>query len=122
MVRSNHKYGAKKIRFLGHSFDSKAEYEFYLRLLADKQDGIIKEIVLQPEYELQPAFEKYGKRYRKMVYTPDFYVRYADGREEAIDIKGMTTTDAEMRRKLFIYRYDIPLRWIKKDKGEWRDI
>jgi hypothetical protein len=44
-----------------------------------------------------------------------------------IDVKGMSTQASDLRRKLFLYKYDIELLWIARDKThkhsdvEWVD-
>lgn len=106
----------KKVKALGRMWDSKAELNYYLYLLSLQQDGKIKSIELQPKVILQPSFHKFGKLYRAISYTPDFLVEYADGNKEYLDVKGMSTQQGEMRRKMFAYVCDIPLRWIAQSK------
>ena len=35
------------------------------------------------------------------TYKPDFFVRYADGRKELVEVKGYWTREAKLKRKLF---------------------
>lgn len=99
-------------------------YEHLLELL---KSGEIIKIDLQPHMELIPAFERRGKKYRKMIYTPDFLVVRSDGSKVYIEIKGFAKTDALMRRKLFLYKYDEELIWItgthkvNKKWTKWED-
>lgn len=111
MTRRN-KLGNKKVTYLGRTWDSKTELQYYLYLLAEQQDGKIKSIELQPKVILQPSFHKFGRLYRAITYSPDFLVEYADGHREYIDVKGMSTQQGEMRRKMFAYVSDTPLRWV----------
>ena len=104
------------------------EGQYYEHLLELKEAGEITEIVLQPHMELVPKYEKYGNKYRHIVYTPDFYVEYANGTHEYIELKGYSTTDAMLRRRLFDYFYPKDdLRWITGIHQvhhrftEWRD-
>lgn len=123
MVRS--KYGAKKITIDGYAFDSKDEGRYYEYLKRLKAKGKILNFELQPKYELQPGFKKNGKTYRAITYAPDFLIYHLDGSEELIDVKGMSTQQGEMRRKMFDYKYpDLKLTWIASsykfgDKDGW---
>lgn len=102
----------KKVTVCGIKFDSKAEANYYLYLKAEQQAGRVAGIALQPKIELQPKFDREGKHYKAITYTPDFFVEYSDGRCEYIDVKGTSTQQGELRRKLFLYKMDIPLRWV----------
>lgn len=66
------KYGAKKVRLDGYTFDSKAEARRYgdLRLL--EKDGQISGLEVHPKFILQPSFSYMGKRIRQITYTADF--------------------------------------------------
>jgi len=107
------KYKAKKIEIDGIEFDSKDESNYYLYLKDKKAKGEIRDFGLQQKFELIPKFEKDGKKYRAMTYTPDFVIFRNDGTEEYIDVKGFSTQQGEMRKKLFDYFYrDKKLTWI----------
>jgi hypothetical protein len=109
------KLGNKKIVVNGIEYDSKMEYEFHLILLAEKQQGKIAEIEIQPKYELLPAFEKMGKKHRAMTYSPDFLVTYPDGRKVVIDVKGHPNDRFPLKKKLFDFNYpDLELIVMKK--------
>lgn len=66
------KYGAKKIVIDGYTFDSKDEGKYYEYLKKLKSQNKILNFELQPKYELQPSFKKYGKTHRAITYAPDF--------------------------------------------------
>lgn len=123
MARS--KYGAKKIVVDGIKFDSKDEAAYYQYLLKQKAQGKILNFELQPKYELQPGFKKNGKTYRAITYAPDFLVYHLNGTEELIDVKGMSTQQGEMRKKMFDYKYpELKLTWVARslkfgDKDGW---
>lgn len=98
------KYNARKTTVCGHTFDSKREAEIYLDLLSRKQHGEIVRIGFQPSYTLLEAFtDNTGKRQRPITYTADFFVAYADGHAEVIEVKGMHTRDYLLRKKLFLH-------------------
>jgi len=103
--KRGNKYGAKKTTVYGHTFDSKREADYYLELLDLKRRGEVVSITLQPSYELLAGFvDNMGKKHRPITYTPDFLVRYADGRLEAIEVKGVRTRDYVLRKKLFLHK------------------
>ena len=109
------KYGAKKTITDWIRFDSKAESDYYLYL---KQQSDIELFDLQPKYILQEKFTtKDWKKIQDIEYVADFYIKYIDGREIVVDVKGIATSDAKLKRKLFMYKYpDKELQWVVKYK------
>lgn len=103
--RGQHKYGARKTTLNGINFDSKAEAQYYQRLLLLQRAGEVTSIELQPVYELQPAYKRNGRKVRAITYIADFLVTYKDGRQEIVDCKGMKTEVYRLKKKLFEYRY-----------------
>ncbi|MCI9976249.1 DUF1064 domain-containing protein [Clostridioides difficile] len=111
------KYNNKKIVIDGIKFDSKDESEYYLYLKERKANGEIKDFGLQQKFELQPKFKKDGKNYRAITYTVDFAIYKWNGEVIYIDVKGYSTQQGELRKKLFDYKYqDKILIWISKSK------
>ncbi|MFL8799010.1 MULTISPECIES: DUF1064 domain-containing protein [unclassified Clostridioides] len=111
------KYNNKKIIIDGIKFDSKDESEYYLYLKERKANGEIKDFGLQQKFELQPKFKKDGKSYRAITYTVDFAIYKWNGEVVYIDVKGYSTQQGELRKKLFDYKYqDKILIWISKSK------
>lgn len=102
--------------FNGITFDSNMECMYYKYLLKLQQQGFVVEIKLQPKKILVDKFEKYGKKYRPITYSPDFFVRYSDGTEEYIDVKGVSTQQGDLRRKIFDSIYPDVLRWVSYSK------
>ncbi len=98
------KYGNRKVVVNNIRFDSKAEAERYLQLLALQNAGTISELVLQPEFVLVPAFTKNGKRYRKITYLADFKYKLGDD-TYVEDVKGFKTEVYRIKKKLFEYKY-----------------
>ena len=111
------KYNARKTTVCGRTFDSKREAEIYLDLLSRKQHGEIVRIRLQPSYTLLEGFkDNQGNKQRAITYTADFFVAYADGRSEVIEVKGVRTRDYLLRKKLFLHMMkdtDIVFREVK---------
>lgn len=103
------KYHNTKTVADGIKFDSKLEAERYAKLKILERAGVIRNLELQPEYELIPSFRKNGKTWRKAVYKADFRYILADGNRIIIeDVKGSTAviTDVfRLKQKLFEYKY-----------------
>lgn len=103
------KYHNTKTVADGIKFDSKLEAERYAQLKMMERAGVIRDLELQPEYELIPSFRKGGKTWRRTVYKADFRYILCDGDKTIIeDVKGSTAviTDVfRLKQKLFEYRY-----------------
>jgi len=117
---------AKEKRTLnGYTFDSDIEYKFYVFTLSQQEEGLIKEIIVQPKFELQPKYEKMGKKVRCIQYIADFQIEYANGDIVIFDVKGMVTPEFKLKRKIWDYIFpDKILRcvnWSRLDGG-WVDI
>lgn len=102
------KYHNTKTVADGIKFDSKLEAERYAQLKILESAGVIRDLKLQPEYELIPSFRKNGKTWRRTVYKADFrYILAKDDRIIIEDVKGSTAviTDVfRLKQKLFEYK------------------
>lgn len=103
------KYHNKKTVIDGIKFDSKLEAERYAQLKILERAGVIRDLELQPEYELIPSFRKNGKTWRRTVYKADFrYILAEDDSYIIEDVKGSTeviTSIFRLKQKLFEYKY-----------------
>lgn len=103
------KYHNTKTVADGIKFDSKLEAERYAQLKILERAGVIRDLELQPEYELIPSFKKKGKTWRKAVYKADFRYILAEGDRIIIeDVKGsmaVITDVFRLKQKLFEYKY-----------------
>ena len=98
------KYHSRKVIIDGHKFDSKAEAKRYSELKILAQAGAIKNLELQPRFELQEPFMCDGKKYRKIEYIADF--AYSEnGKMIVEDVKGMKTDVYKLKKKLFLKQY-----------------
>ena len=122
---SRNKYNARKATIDGRTFDSQMEADYYLYLKDKKEQVRIKDIKFQPKFVLQEAFEKNGKRHRKIEYVADFEVIEHSGESIIIDVKGMLTPVFRIKEKLFEKKYPNTLvlvtRCPKKYGGGWID-
>jgi hypothetical protein len=118
--------GKDKRTYEGILFDSEIEMKCYRDyLLPLKREGVVKEIALQPKFTLQPKYEKNGKKVLPIHYVADFEITYSDGRNLVVDIKGLPTSDAKIKRKMFDYVYpEKTLVWWSYSKidGGWVDV
>lgn len=67
------KYHNKKVIYNGITFDSIKEKNRYIELKLLERAGVIKDLKLQYEFELQSAFILNKKKIRKISYIADFY-------------------------------------------------
>ena len=113
-VKTN-KYNNKKVVIDNITFDSKLEATRYRELKLLERKGIIKDLVLQPSYELIPSFKKGNKTYRKTCYIADFcYYDNELGKTIIEDTKGFKTDVYILKKKLFEYQNkDLTIREVK---------
>lgn len=116
MISIKSKYNSKKIVIDGIKFDSKVEGEFYIYLKDLKEQGKIKDIILQEKLILQEGFKKDGKTFRPITYTVDFTFKTNKGELIRVDVKGMETQQGNLKRKMYEYKYKEPLYWVAKSK------
>ncbi|HWQ29474.1 MAG TPA: DUF1064 domain-containing protein [Negativicutes bacterium] len=107
----------------GILFDSMLEAEYYRDIIVPKlETGTITKCILHPRYLLQKKFEKYGRIHKEVYYEADFELNFDNGPILVIDIKGMATETALLKRKLFDSTYpDMTLNWIShcQKYGGW---
>ena len=103
------KYHNKIIIYNGIKFDSIKEKNRYIELKLLERAGLIKNLKLQYEFELQPAFTLNNKKIRKISYIANFY--YFDNKLNDYiveDVKSEITKKDKtycLKKKLFQYRY-----------------
>lgn len=114
-LQKKNKYNNQKTIIDGITFDSKMEAKYYNTLKLLQEAGEIRDFGLQPKYELQPAFEKGGKKYRPITYIADFVIVNNDGTTEVVDVKGVETQVFKIKKKMFEYQYpDLELKIVKE--------
>lgn len=109
------KYNNRKVELDGHVFDSQMEADYYAQLKLRKKAGEILFYRLQPEYLLQPEFEKDGKKHRAIWYIADFEIHHNDGSIEVVDVKGVKTQVFRIKEKMFHKKYPHKLTIVTKD-------
>lgn len=107
------------------TYDSVLEMRYFAEIIEPMIElGYIESYERQKKYLLMEGFERKGQKVRPIEYVADFYIKYSNGLEEVIDIKGLPTETAKLKRKLFWNRYpDIDYRWLaySKKHGGWLD-
>jgi hypothetical protein len=118
------KHGSKKVELDGHVFDSIIESRYYKQLKWAEEHKTILFFRIQPRYLLLEAFEKNGKKHRKIEYVADFEVHHSNGTIEVIDVKGMETEAFKIKRKLFDHKYPHQLTLItySEEWGGWFEL
>ena len=86
-------------------FDSKKEAAYYDQLKALELSGVVKNIRLQVQFLLKPAYTDgtTGERFRAINYLADFtFDRLDDGewKHHIVDVKGRKTKDYALKRKI----------------------
>lgn len=107
-TKSKSKYRNRKTVVDNIQFDSQKEANFYCELKLLKKAGDIKDFGLQEKFELQPGFQKNGKKHRPITYLADFVITYHDGTTEVVDVKAsekFQTDVYKIKKKLFEYKY-----------------
>lgn len=100
------KYRNRKTVLGGICFDSKREAERYAELNILLKAGGIKDLILQPKFELQGKFRCRNKSYPAITYKADFqYIETATGTVVVEDVKGMETEAFKLKKKLFLRKY-----------------
>lgn len=99
------KYNNTKVEYNGVVYASKKEAEKAMEITMLHKAGEIIDWKPHPAYIVIPRFTKDGKIYRPTRYIADFWVKWKDGREEIIDIKGFPTEAFKIKAKLFNSRY-----------------
>ena len=78
----------------------------------------------QVKYELVPSFIYKDTKISAINYISDFNIKYQDGTEEVIDIKGYAKPMDIIKRSLLLYRYpNINFKWLVLSNidGGWCD-
>ena len=103
---SYNKYSNKKVIVDGHTFDSMKEARRYGELKLMVRAGVIKDLELQPAFELIPTIRTETETLRKTVYKADF--RYTDIKTGGVvveDVKGYKTDVYKLKKKMLLHKY-----------------
>lgn len=104
------KYRNVKAELDGITFDSVHERDRYAELKMMEKSGLIKDLELQPVFELVPAIRENGKVVqRAVIYKADFAYTY-NGEKIVEDAKGVKTQAYSIKKKLMRYVHNIVVR------------
>jgi len=113
MIKNSRGSNAKKTVVDGIKFDSKDEARYYTNLKCNKECAIIVDFKLQPKYILQEKFKGPDGAIRAIIYQADFEVTHLDETLEIVDVKGFSTPDALIKRKMFLKTHPhLLLSWV----------
>lgn len=101
------KYGNKKVNVDGHTFDSQKEARRYKELKLMERAGKIKDLELQPQFELIPTIRTERETLYKVSYYADF--RYTDTNTGGVvveDVKGYKTDIYILKKKMLLHKYE----------------
>lgn len=108
MFKKGRKYGNRKVQIDGYSFDSVKEGNRYIELKYLLAAGEIKDLELQKQYELQPAFrDADGKMVRPIYYRADFVytdVKTGETVIEDVKCKATKTPQYNIKKKMMAYK------------------
>lgn len=105
MMNSKSKYHNKKFKNVYGSWDSQAEFEYFLILKDKEKLGQIKNLRRQVSIEIQPSFkDSNGKTIKAITYKADFVYEDLKGKTHYIDVKGMRTDVYKLKKKLLAFR------------------
>lgn len=104
-------------------FDSLMEASYYIFLKQKIKNKEILSFERQVKYELQPAFKKGTKRILAINYIADFVVTNLDKTVRVVDIKGKTTADFNLKKKMFDYKFEgLTLECLQFYDGTWQSL
>jgi hypothetical protein len=106
------KFGARKVTLDGFEFASQAEANRYSHLKLLERAKQIKALAVHPKYPLKVNGTVIG------VYTADF-AYFEGGRQIVDDVKGMITSEASLRMRVFMALYPTHELRIVDRKGNW---
>ena len=103
------KYHNIKTTIDGITFDSKKEAARFCELRLMERAKLIRDLKLQPRFEIQPSYIKNGRKVRAIEYIADFSYYNESGKFIVEDVKGKRTKDYLLKKKLIEYRYDFEI-------------
>ena len=107
----------------GISFDSKDEMLYYQFLESEVEKKRIAHFHHQVKMVLIDKYQIFMKKVRAAEIVIDFRVFLSDGSVIYQDVKGFPSDKAKLQRKIFEWRYGVPLQWITLSNidGCWID-
>jgi len=110
------KYGNKRVKADGYTFDSQAEYQRYCELKTLQRTGEISLLRVHPRFVIMEAYTIYttGERIKARHYEADFeYYDVESMRRVVEDVKGKRTDVFNLKWDLVRKAYqDEPIDWV----------
>lgn len=113
------KYHSRKTEINGIKFDSRLEADRYLQLAELKNAGKIRDLKLQPEFQIFQGWTdpETGERIKSRFYRGDFqYFEQKSGQAVVEDTKGVETADFRLKWDLVRSQYrEFVFRKVRKE-------
>lgn len=112
--REHRKYRNVVIEDGGERFDSKAEHRRWCYLVQLQRAGEVTQLRRQVPFELIPAQQRpSGGVERPTTYIADFVYTDRTGSRVVEDVKGASTPEYRLKRKLMLWRHGVEIREVK---------
>jgi hypothetical protein len=102
------KFGNRKTTVDGIEFASAKEARRYAELKLMQRAGEIRDLQVQPRFELLPPFRREGEAHRKIEYVADFSYTEKSGEKIVEDVKSAITKTHpvySLKKKLLLFKY-----------------
>ena len=108
----------------GIRFDSNDEMIYYQHLETEVEKKRISSFDHQVKMVLIDKYQIFLKKVMSAEIVIDFRVFLSDGSVIYQDVKGFPSEKAKLQRKIFEWRYGVPLQWITHSNidGGWIDF
>jgi len=105
-IPARSKYRAIKVKYDGHTFDSKAEYYYYLQLKDRVARHEITDLEVHPVVTLQDRAKDFaGRNVAPITWKLDFAYYDRTGKHWYEDVKGVKTQAYLLKVKMFLARF-----------------
>lgn len=105
-IPATSKYKARKVKADGYTFDSQAEYRYYLILKDQEKHGEITKLEVHPKFKILCEFHDWqGGSHAATYYISDFMYDDRSGKTWVCDVKGVVTDVYALKKKLFLSFY-----------------
>lgn len=102
------KFGNRKTTVDGIEFASAKEARRYMELKLLQRAGEIRNLKVQPRFELMPSFKHGSETHRKIEYVADFSYTTKEGEKVVEDVKSVITKNHpvyRLKKKLLLYKH-----------------
>lgn len=109
---TQNKYKNKSCTVDGIAFHSRKEAAYYGQLKIEQRAGLIKSFQRQVSFDLL-AYNTNGHPEKVCSHIVDFLVELPNEKYEVREVKGFSTAEWNLKRKLFEANYEIPYKIVR---------